>query len=228
MATNLKPYTLAIDIGGTGLKMIVLDRKGRPVTKRSKVITPRPAKPSAIVDALMSMIVDQGNFDRISVGFPGVVLHESWHNYNLQRALEKLTGKPTIVANDADVQGFGDIKGKGVEMVITLGTGMGSAIFVDGHLVPNLELGHHPFKKSYTYEDLLGKDGLKKGGKKKWNKHVIEAIDLMARIFNFDHLYLGGGNAELITASLPQNVHLSSNLAGLLGGIKLWELHPPK
>ena len=170
MPKPLKPFTLAIDIGGTGLKMIVLDKKGRPITKRGKMPTPRPAKPNAIIDVLMSMILDQGEFDRISVGFPGVVLHgviktapnldKSWQNYPLQRELEKLTGKDTIVANDADVQGYGDVKGKGLEMMITLGTGMGSAIFIDGILVPNLELGHHPFKKNHTYEDLLGKKGL--------------------------------------------------------------------
>lgn len=235
MAQRLKPFTLAIDIGGTGLKMIVLDQKGRPITKRGKVETPHPAKPNAIIDVLMNMILDQGEFDRISVGFPGVVTHgivktapnldPSWHDYPLQKELEKLTGKPTLVANDADIQGYGDIKGKGLEMMITLGTGMGSALFINGNLVPNLELGHHPFKKNHTYEELLGKKALTANGKRKWNKHLAEAIDLMARIFNYDRLYVGGGNAEIVSIDLPPNVKLSSNLAGLLGGIKLWEKH---
>jgi polyphosphate glucokinase len=232
MSQFLKPFTLAIDIGGTGLKMMVVDKNATPVTERLKVETPRPATPSALVTALAEMVKKQPAFDRVSVGFPGVVLHGiiktapnldgPWKDYNLQKELSTITKKPTKVANDADVQGYGDVKGIGVEMVVTLGTGIGSALFVDGKLVPNLELGHHPFKNDQSYEDLLGKAALKKDGSKKWNKHLAEAIALLSKIFNYDTLYLGGGNAKDIKLNLDPNVHIASNVAGLFGGVKLW------
>lgn len=233
MSQFVKPFTLAIDIGGTGLKMMVLDKNVKPVTERLKVDTPRPATPSAIVKTLADMVKKQPDFDRVSAGFPGVVLHGviktapnldgPWADYNLQKKISTVTNKPTKVANDADVQGYGDIKGVGVEMVLTLGTGVGSALFVDGKLVPNLEFSHHPFKHDDTYENLLGNAALKKDGDKKWNKHLAEAIALISRIFNYDDLYLGGGNALNIKLDLPPNVHITSNMAGLLGGVKLWD-----
>ncbi|MCP5115966.1 MAG: ROK family protein, partial [bacterium] len=100
--------------------------------------------------------------------------------------------------------------------------GMGAALFINGHLVPNLELGHHPFRKGDTYEDLLGEAALKAEGRKKWNRRLAEAIDLLDRIFNYQVLYLGGGNAKKIEIELPANVKQVPNLAGLLGGIGLW------
>lgn len=233
MSQFVKPFTLAIDIGGTGLKMMVVDKNAKAVTERLKVKTPRPATPSALVATLTDMVSKQPAFDRVSVGFPGVVLHGivktapnlngHWENYNLQKELGTLTKKPTKVANDADVQGYGDIKGIGVEMILTLGTGVGSALFVDGKLVPNLEFGHHPFKNDLSYEDLLGNAALEKDGEKKWNKHLAESIALISRIFNYDDLYLGGGNTRYIKIDLEPNVHITSNVEGLLGGIKLWD-----
>src|SRR2546427_382933 len=125
------------------------------------------------------------------------------------------------VDHDADVQGYGVISGEGVELVITLGTGFGSGLFVDGKLVPNLEIGHHPFQKGKTYEDLLGDAALKKVGKRKWNKRVVRAIQTLERTFNYDRLYVGGGNAARITVKLPSNVKIVSNVAGLLGRLAL-------
>lgn len=212
--------------------MQVLDKSAKPVIERLKEETPRPATPAAILRLITRMVKKAGSFDRVSVGFPGVIrdgivetapnLDPSWHGVNLQEKVAKICKKPVRSANDAAVQGLGDIKGKGVEMVITLGTGMGSALYLNGKLVPNLELGHHPFRKGLSYEDYLGKAGLKKHGKKKWNKHLKLAIDTISRIFNYDHLYIGGGNAELIDFELPANVEVASNLAGLWGGIALW------
>lgn len=233
MKKNQGPYTLSIDIGGTGIKMMVLDKKAKPLTEKIKVRTPRPATPKAVLKVLTDMIRKQISFDRVSVGFPGVVrngvvqtapnLDGNWKNVDLQRELHSLTKKPTKVANDADVQGYGDIQGKGLEMVITLGTGMGAALFIDGRLVPNLELGHHPFKDDLSYEDYLGKKALEKHGRKKWNKHLHKAILLMDRIFNYDRLYIGGGNSEFVDLKLPSNVVVAKNIAGLLGGVRLWE-----
>ncbi len=236
MAKKNTPLTLAIDIGGSGLKMMVLDASGKSVTERTKVETPHPATPSAILQCLWSMLPHHGRFDRVSVGFPGVVLKgvvktapnldHTWEGFDLAKRITTRTKKPVRVTNDADMQGYGDIKGRGVELVVTLGTGMGSALFVDGQLVPNLELGHHPFHKSKTYEDLLGKRGLEHDGKSKWNKHLKQAIKLWAQTFNFDVLYIGGGHATRVKQGLPRNVHITSNLAGLLGGIRLWKDQP--
>jgi polyphosphate glucokinase len=224
--------TLAIDIGGTGIKAVVLSAAGKLLTERSRVKTPRPATPGAVINAIVELAKQQGEFDRVSVGFPGVVrrgvtvtapnLNGKWGGFHLADALAKKLGVPVRVANDADVQGFGVIAGHGVELVITLGTGFGSGLFVDGKLVPNLELGHHPFQKGKTYEELLGDAVLKKVGKKKWSKRLVRAIQTLDLVFNYDRLYLGGGNAERITVKLPPNVKIVSNVAGLLGGLALW------
>jgi polyphosphate glucokinase len=115
--------------------------------------------------------------------------------------------------------------GKGDELVITLGTGFGSVLFVDGHRI-HLELAHHPFHKGKTYEDELGIRALKKKGKKKWNAMLQEAIAELSQTFNYDHLYIGGGNTEHIEFKLPPDVTVVSNTEGLLGGIKLWAETP--
>lgn len=229
-----KVLTLTIDIGGTGTKMIVLDERAQPITERAREETPNPATPEAVLAAIGRLVQTQGKFDRVSVGFPGVVFDgvirtapnlgtEYWANFDLAAAIQKLVQKPVRVANDADVQGFGAIEGQGVELVLTLGTGVGSALFVDGVLVPNLELGHHPAKGKKTYEMLLGKKALEKAGKKKWRKRVLECVEQLDPIFNYRTLYLGGGNAKLLPPdSLPKNTKIVANLAGLLGGIALW------
>ncbi len=224
--------TLAIDIGGTGLKATVLDAKGKPRHERVRVETPRPATPEAIISALVKLVAPLGKFDRISVGFPGVIvhgvtlsapnLHERWRGYPLAKALTKALKKPTRVLNDAGVQGFGVIKGHGTEMVITLGTGMGCAMYVDGRYVPNIELAHHPFHKGKTYEEFIGQTALKKIGKKRWNARVAHVLDQLQPIFNPTHIYLGGGNAKKLKIKLPKNVTITDNVAGLLGGIALW------
>lgn len=224
--------TLAIDIGGTGIKMMMLDDSGKSISERTRVKTPQPATPQAMLEVICGMFHKQAGFTRISVGFPGVVkngvihtapnLDPSWAQIDLKQILENHTNRPVRVANDADVQGLGNIVGKGVELVLTLGTGMGSALFTNGILVPNLELGHHPLHKGKTYEDLLKESELKKIGKKKWNAHLKHAIETLSEIFNYDYLYIGGGNSSHIKLDLPSNVKKTKNIAGLIGGIKLW------
>ena len=136
--------------------------------------------------------------------------------------LEEKLGKPVKVANDADIQGLGAISGEGVEMVITLGTGFGTALFVNGQLVPNLEFGHQRFRKGETYEEQLGRAALKKVGSKTWNHRLIKAIEALAHGFNFDRLYLGGGEVKHVKEKLPEYVIVVPNVLGLIGGIKLW------
>ncbi|GJL62121.1 MAG: hypothetical protein NPIRA04_07750 [Nitrospirales bacterium] len=229
--------TLAIDIGGSGIKAIVLDETGTPLTERGRIATPKPAIPTAIIKIVTKLAEAQGEFDRVSVGFPGVIRHgivytapnlgnAIWKGFNLVEALTTQLKKPVRAANDADVQGFGAIQGKNIELVITLGTGFGSALFVDGKLVPNLELGHHPFHDCETYEEQLGNKTLEKIGKKKWNKRLAKAIKTLDRVLNFDHLYIGGGNSKKVNLVLPEKVTLVPNTAGLLGGIAFWNLGP--
>lgn len=225
-------HTLAVDIGGTGIKVIVLDEKGVAVTERARTDTPQPATPDAVIKTIVDLTVKQGEYDRVSVGYPGVVrggktetaanLDKKWIGFDLGKALSKKLGKPVRVCNDADVQGFGAIAGHGVELVITLGTGVGSALFLHGRLVPNLEMAHHPYRRGNSYEQMLGKKALSKAGKKKWNKRLQRAIKQWELLFNYDHLYIGGGNAKKIKFKLPPNVRTVENVAGLLGGIALW------
>ena len=224
--------TLAIDIGGTGLKALILDPDGKPLCERARVETPHPATPHDVLEALFALITPLGAFDRVSVGFPGVVidgviktapnLGEEWTDFPLAQKLEEHTRKPVRVLNDAGVQGYGVIEGKGLEMVLTFGTGLGCAVYLDGKYVPNLELAHHPFRKGKTYEEYVGAKALKKIGKKKWNKRVERVVEQVLPIWNPHKLYLGGGNAKHVKLALPPNVELTSNIAGLLGGIALW------
>lgn len=225
--------TLAIDIGGSGIKALLLDPQGNPLGERDRIRTPKPATPEAVMVVLEELTKNQNDFDRISVGFPGIVrkgviytavnLHPDWREYDLATQLSKSVDRPVRVANDADLQGMGAISGKGVEMVITLGTGFGTALFTEGHLVPNIELAHHRFRKSETYEEQLGRVALKKVGAKTWNARLLKAIDSLSRVLNYDHLYLGGGEVKQIEVELPENVTVVSNMLGLLGGIKLWK-----
>jgi len=233
MESNKDIRTLAVDIGGSGIKAIVLDTSGNPQTERSRVETPQPALTQPVISAISSLAAAQGEFDRVSVGFPGVVrrgvtetavnLDPEWIGFDLGSALVQSLAKPVRVANDADMQGLGATSGKGVELVITLGTGFGSALFLEGKLVPNLELGHHPFRKGETYEEQLGRRALDEVGSKKWNLRLEKAITSIQHLFNCDRLYIGGGEAKKVTLDLPSNVKIIPNLSGLLGGIALWQ-----
>jgi polyphosphate glucokinase len=226
--------TLAIDIGGTGIKMLVLDAAGNPLTERARELTPDPAEPERLLEVVRGMVAKMPKFDRVSVGFPGVVrvgvVHTApnlgtklWQGFDLGKAIAKHTKKPVRVLNDCDLQGYGVIEGAGVELVLTLGTGLGSALFVNGHLVPNLELGHHPFQKGETYEERVSNAELEKIGKKRWSARVTRAIATLEPIFNYDRLWIGGGNAKKLRLELPQNAKLFDNVVGLSGGTRLWQ-----
>ena len=225
--------TLALDIGGSGIKGMVLDPTGQPITERKRIPTPDPPTPEAVLDVLSELAQGLGTCDRISIGFPGVVQHgviktavnlsPDWVDFDLAKAVETRLQKPTKVANDADIQGYGVIAGEGVELVITLGTGFGTALFTDGHLVPNLEIAHHLFRKDKTYEECLGRKAFKKQGGKVWNRNLERAIASLHRAFNYDKLYIGGGETKRIEIDLPSSAQIVSNKAGILGGIALWK-----
>jgi len=227
--------TLCIDIGGTGIKGMVLDAEATPLTERIRVLTPSPAVPEAVFAAVEELLGKLGEFDRVSVGFPGVVvdgvtktapnLGEGWAGCALAEELSRRTNKPVKAINDCGLQGFGVIEGKGTEILITLGTGMGFGLYIDGRYVPNVEFGHHPFRKKRTYEERISDAERKLIGKKKWNARVFEVIAQLEPIFNYRRLYLGGGNACRVNAEkLPENVTIVDNVAGFRGGVKLWSL----
>jgi predicted TIM-barrel fold metal-dependent hydrolase len=235
--------TLAVDIGGTGIKFAALDDSGQIVGNPARVPTPpKPVHPEQVVGIIAETAPTLGAFERVSVGFPGMVRNgkvltapnlgtELWSGFDLQSELSNKLAKPVRVMNDADVQGFGAIEGKGVEMVLTLGTGAGTSLFDNGRILPHLELAHHPLHGNKTYDEWLGNAALTAKGKKKWSKRVASTIEVLRTVVNFDHLYLGGGNAKKLTFELPPDVSVVPNTDGLTGGIRLWhdtEIAPAK
>ncbi len=235
MATkNHEPVTLAIDIGGTRLKAGLLDVSGTMVAGPNRVDTPQPSGPAAVIAALTQIVVPLGRFDRISVGFPGVVRsgrvltapnlgNEAWHSYPLAADLSQRLEKPVRLLNDASVQGLGVIEMEGLECVITLGTGIGFALFRNGLLAPHLEIGQHPIRKDMTYDQYLGNAALHAIGRPKWNRRLARALAVIETLTIYDTLLVGGGNAKVIDIDLPPNVRVVSNAAGITGGVRLWD-----
>jgi polyphosphate glucokinase len=250
----VKPLTLAIDVGGTGLKASVLDATGAMVADRVRVPTKYPLPPDGpdgMVPTLVKLVKPLPEADRVSVGFPGMVrggkilsaphfvtesgpgskvdhqLEKAWSRFDLAGALADGLGKPTKVANDADVQGAAVVKGQGLEFVITLGTGFGTAAFLDRCLLPHLEIAHQPFRKGETYNDQLGERARKDIGDERWNTRVRKAIDQLDAMLFFDHLFIGGGNARRVKrddlGDVLERTTVVDNSAGILGGIRLWE-----
>jgi polyphosphate glucokinase len=220
--------TLAVDIGGTGVKAVVLNEAGDPISKRVRARTPSPAPPESVLRIVSRLAERLGEVDRVSIGFPGVIdrgvvklapnLSEDWIDVNAAALFEARLGKPVRLANDADVQGFGVVAGKGVELVITLGTGVGSALFIDGRLVPNVEVGRR----------RLGDAGRRKAGAMRWHRRVVKFVRRLDEMFHFDRLYIGGGNAcHVDITKLPPNVRVVSNVNGLIGGVALWRDEAP-
>jgi polyphosphate glucokinase len=245
-----RPFTLAIDVGGTGIKAALLDTSGKIVADRVRVETHYPLTPELFVSTLATLTQPLPKGDRASVGFPGVVrrghiitaphfvtksgpdtkvlkeLVDAWHEFGAESALEKALGMPTKVANDADLQGLAVIKGTGIELVVTFGTGVGTALFRDGELAPHLELAHHPLAKDESYNQRLGEAALERIGVKRWRTRVLAALEVLESLVNFDHCFVGGGNARHLVGRLPKSYDVVDNVAGILGGIRLWEGTP--
>ena len=226
-------HTLGIDIGGSGIKAAVLDGAGRMLTERVRVATPHPCSPEALLSLVAGLVAPLPAFQRISVGFPGVIRAgrvltapnlgtPPWRGFPLQAKIWRLLGKPARLMNDAEVQGLGIIRGRGLEVVLTLGTGIGSAIFENGRPAPHLELAHHPLHNGKTYDEYLGNEARRSHGRRKWNRRVRKAIGIVDTLLNYDVLYLGGGNAAHIDFDLPRGVRIASNDTGITGGIHLW------
>ena len=220
-----------------------------------RVKTMYPLPPSGLLQVLKRLAKASPGYDRVSVGFPGVVrggvilsaphfiryggdgtpiappLARAWDRFNLADQTARVLGKPTRVGNDAEVQGMAVIQGHGLEVVVTLGTAFGSAIFQDGKLAVHLELAHHPCRNDQTYSEYVGEAARQRVGTKRWNRRVLRAVGLVRALLFFDHLYVGGGNSTHVNIPLGDDVSLVDNSAGLLGGIRLWELtgrRPPQ
>ncbi|MEM5438246.1 ROK family protein [Paraburkholderia diazotrophica] len=228
---------LAIDVGGTGLKAAVLDSSGGMKSERVRVPTPHPCTPQQLVDMLATLVQPLAHEHHpalMSIGFPGVVRDnriltapnigdESWRGFPLADELAaRVGGMPVRMINDAEMQGLAAIEGHGIEFVLTLGTGAGTALFRDGELMPHLELAHHPVSKGRAYDQYIGNAAREKAGNKRWNRRVEKVIGILASLVNYDKLWIGGGNASRLTFELPANVAIVSNDAGIEGGAKLW------
>ena len=226
--------TLAVDVGGSGLKASVLDERGAMMAKRVRIDTPHPCTPKRLVDAIAHLVAPLPAWHRISGGFPGLIPHgrvrpaptldsRAFAGFDLAGALTKRLGAPCRAVNDADMQGLAVIKGRGVELVCTLGTGFGTALFHDGVLQLHLDLGHFPFHKGKTFDQALGDKNRKNIGNKRWARLLERALLPLRAVVGFDRLYLGGGNARRIDFKLPRDVVVVDNDAGILGGVRLWD-----
>lgn len=225
---------LSVDIGGSSVKATILDSKGNLTMDYQKIATPKPANPENIIKAIKTLVKNYPEYDRVSVGFPGYVRNgivktapnlgtDFWADVDFRKRLTEELGKDTQVVNDADMQGLGVVKGKGLEMVITLGTGFGTALLMDGHLLPHLEVSHHPVSKGRDYDEYIGDRALDEIGEKKWNRRIRKVFQILKTVFNYDYLYIGGGNSDLLDFKLDKNMKIVTNADGIKGGARLWQ-----
>jgi polyphosphate glucokinase len=230
-----QPVTLAVDVGGSHVKASLLDPEGRVLNGPLRADTPAACRPPQLLSVVSRLARALGRFDRISLGLPGLVREgcvvdapnlskSGWPGFRLDAALKKRLGRPARIVNDADMQGCGAARGVGIELVVTLGTGIGTALFDNGRLLPHLELGlaYHPAPKGVSYNEYIGDRARRRVGDARWGRRVRRFLDVMRDVTHFDAVYIGGGNARRLRFALDDDVHLVSNRAGLLGGIVLW------
>ncbi len=224
---------LSIDIGGSHIKATILNARGELQIGFETVDTPVSPGPQKLLAAIGDIVGKFPEYDKVSIGFPGYVKDgivytapslapNKWNAVNLRKMMEEEFECPVEVINDADMQGLGIISGKGFEMVITLGTGLGSALFFHGTLLPHLELSQHPFTTGVIYDKYIGKKALEEHGEEEWNNRIRKVLLVLKTVFNYDHLYIGGGNSSRINFPLDANISLVSNEDGIKGGAKLW------
>lgn len=231
-----KTNILSVDIGGTSIKTVLLDQDGNMLSEYLKSKTPEGATPKDIVsgiEALIKPIPD--SYDRVSIGFPGYVKNgivktapnlakNKWADIDLAQRVANALNKSVRLVNDADQQGLGVVEGRGFEIVFTVGTGFGTALLFDGELLPHLELAHFPLNKDEDYDDYIGNKAFEKIGGERWNKRLKKVIETYKTVFNYDFLYIGGGNSKQIDFNLDDNIKLVTNRDGIKGGAKLWKL----
>jgi len=228
-------HILTIDVGGSHIKGTILDREGNQQMKYKKLVTPARATPETVLKTILALVGGMPGYDKVSVGFPGYVRNgivftapnlenQHWKQVEFGQRISDALRKPVRLVNDADQLGLGVVSGKGFELAVTLGTGFGTAVLIDGYLLPHLELAHHPIHKEKDYDAWIGERAMKKAGREKWNKRVAEVLGILKTVFNYDRLYLGGGNASKLTMPLERNIHLFTNEDGIKGGARLWKL----
>lgn len=225
---------LAVDIGGTSVKAALVGGDGVLLEGPVRCPTPAHATPAQMLDAIAELAGSFLAFEAISIGFPGAIKHniihtapnlgtDLWCGVDFSALVEARFRRPARLANDATMHGLGIVGGEGIEVVLTLGTGMGFALFRDGVPAPQIELGRHTAGEAPTYDDFVGDAAFVKLGVAVWKCHVQETIQRLASLVNFDTLYLGGGNARhFSTRELSADVKLATNEAGLAGGARLW------
>lgn len=224
---------LSIDIGGSRIKGTILDINGNMLMDYQRISTPKFAGPENVIEGIVELTRKLNQFSKVSVGFPGYVRGgmvytapnlgtNKWRKVHFSDQLSQILKKPVRVVNDADLQGLGVSTGKGLEMVITLGTGFGTALLMDGTLLPHLEIGQHPFTRKKTYDQFIGNNAMEDIGAQKWNKRLAKVMTVLKTVFNYDHLFISGGNAKKITITLDKNITLVTNMDGIRGGAKLW------
>lgn len=221
-----RPTILAVDVGGSHVK--VMD---------SKVLTRREFESGPHLSAKemakqVKRLTADWSYDVVSIGYPGPVVHDRplAEPYNLGRGwvgfnFAKAFGRPTQVVNDALMQALGSYEG-GRMLFLGLGTGLGSAMIVDGILEP-MELGHLPYHKGRTFEDYVGAAGLERLGKKKWRRKVADIVEHFIAALEPDYVVLGGGNAQKL-GRLPRKARLGDNANAFKGGFRLWDGHGEK
>ncbi len=224
---------LSIDIGGSRIKGTLLDMAGNMLMEYQRISTPKFAGPENVMQGIVELTKKFAGYTKVSVGFPGYVRGgvvytapnlgtNKWRKIHFSEELAALLAKPVRVVNDADLQGLGVALGKGLEMVITLGTGFGTSLLMEGALLPHLEIGQHPFTRRKTYDQYIGNNALEEIGLEKWNKRLKKVLSVIKTVFNYDHLFISGGNSKKITVDLDKNITLVSNMDGIRGGAKLW------
>ena len=247
-----REMTLAVDCGGGGIKASVLDGQGTMVAPPKRTPTPYPLPPELLVQTIADLAAQLPEAHRVTVGMPGMIRHgvviatphyitkdgprsrvlpelvEKWDHFDMGQAVESALGIPTKVLNDAEVAGAGVITGRGLEMIITLGTGLGNAVFDGGHLSPHVEVSQGPIRWGLTYDDYIGEHERLRLGDVHWSRRVRRVVDGLRPMYMWDRLYLGGGNSKRIVPTsrdrLGEDVIIVPNDAGIIGGVRSWEL----
>jgi polyphosphate glucokinase len=249
------PRTLAVDCGGGGIKASVLDAAGTLHVPPARVPTPYPLPPQRLVEVIAEIASGLPAADRVTVGMPGMIRHgvviatphyvtrggprtrvdpelvALWAGRDVAHDLQERLGLPVLLLNDAEVHGAGVVSGSGVELVLTLGTGLGSALFDGGALAPHLELSHAPIRRGVTYDAYLGEHERRRLGDGSWSRRVRRAVEGLRPVVLWDRLYVGGGNSRRISpatlAALGDDVVVVPNSAGIVGGVRAWALRSP-
>lgn len=228
------PITLAVDIGGSHIKAALVDDAGRLVRRRHKVDTPAELSPQAMLDAVVAIGERVERFDRVSVGVNGLVHRgiiyaipitgdAAFRGFDLAARLSRRWQRPVRVMNDALMHGLGAIRGRGVELVITLGTGLGTALFIDGAAGPQPQFTPAPSRRE-PRGGAYGDAAMQALGRRQWSRRVERLIDTLRVLTNFEHLYIGGGNAKRLACTLPRDASRIDNHSALLGGVRAWRL----